>query len=668
MFSAACTRDFKLQNQNLDLTVPIASTSLSLKNFVEPENYVLNADSQIHLVYDLNIYEANPLELFAVPNREDNHKASLETIRLSNTALKAQVTLQEAYPPAQLLHGQTTMVPALELDNVTKVDVDANTFFESALLESGKMFLKVENGFPVELEYMQFLLTNKSDNKKVALMEFNNVKPGEIQVDSADMTDIYAEGLMIGELVKVKTVASANPVKINKNDAVKFEVSVKDLTAFEAKAVFPSQNVIDLDISWDYDFGGPELSEMTIEEGKLIMQVESNVDETIYVTFEVPGLIDDGDTVVQYFTVPPASDGNPYSETKEVSLAGYDVILKGKRGEGWTEFNSIHNRLIARIDSSGELKSISKNDSITLYIGMLDLKPSYVKGYLGQDTFSFGPEKEDIAVFKKLNGLLDVKDVNMKLNLFNSSGIEAEANFDQINSINKSDENVALNSALITKPIQLDRASDKSTPFETTIEFTTDNSNADEFIENLPVSIGYGLNLNVNPKGNTTNHNEFVYSDSRIIASVLLDIPMNIEPEDVSMTDTFDVDFESFASIENLESITLNLIVYNGYPYSSDVDFILIDENDNVFDTLFSDATEASPGLLPDFGEKIKEPSKTVFKTSLNKDQLNQLENIKKAIVITRFQSNSTRTYTLYDSYSIDIKLTADLEYIYSAE
>lgn len=660
---ASCMRDVSIENQELKLSIPIASTTLSLRNFVASENYVVTDEGKVHLIYDLDIYNNYPIDYLEIPNREDFHKASLETIRLSNTALKANVTLAEAYPPAQILNGQTVSVPALELDDVTKVDVDANTFFESAKLESGKMFLEVENGFPVELSYMKFILNNKSDNAKVAEMEFYNIKPGETQTDSADMTGVYAEGLMIGELVRVETKASENPVLIRAKDAVKFEVSVRDLQAFEAKAVFPAQNLIDIDLSWDYDFGGPEITEMSIAEGTLFMQVESNVDETIYVTFEVPALIDNGDTVKQNFVVPPASSGNPYSESKTISLSGFDVILKGKRGEGWTEKNSFHNRLIARIDSSGELKSISKNDSITLYIGLLDIKPSYVRGYIGKDTFSFGPEKQSINVFSKLNGLLDIKDLNMQLILENSSGLDAKASFREIGSINSDGKIVELTSSILDDNIVMDRAKDPNTPFLKKFDFNATNSNIDEFVENLPVALSYSLDLAVNPNGNVTDFNDFVYSNSEIKASVLLDIPMNVEPTNLSMIDTFGVDFESFTEIENLEALNLNLVVYNGYPYTGNVEFILLDEGNSPIDTLFNDETVALPGLIPDFGDKITEPSKTVFTKQLDKNSLDKISFAQKAIVVTSFTANAVRAYTLYNSYSIDIKLTADIDY-----
>ena len=129
------------------------------------------------------------------------------------------------------------------------------------------------------------------------------------------------------------------------------------------------------------------------------------------------------------------------------------------------------------------------------------------------------------------------------------------------------------------------------------------------------------------------------------------------------MIDTFGVDFESFTEIENLEALNLNLVVYNGYPYTGNVEFILLDEGNSPIDTLFNDETMALPGLIPDFGDKITEPSKTVFTKQLDKNSLDKISFAKKAIVVTSFTANAVRAYTLYNSYSIDIKLTADIDY-----
>ncbi|MBI3142758.1 MAG: hypothetical protein HYZ16_08020 [Bacteroidetes bacterium] len=664
VLATACRKELKLGPQTLGLSFPIASTSLSLKDFTAPENYLVDDNGQVRLKYELNIYESFPISYFSIPDRHDYHKVSLETIRLSNTAMQTEVTLEQAYPPATLLNGQKVAVPALDLNNASKVDVDANTFFESAQLESGKMYLKVHNGFPVEITHMFFLLTNKVDGRKVAEMEFFNILPGETEVDSADMTGVYAEGFMVGELVHVGTAASVGEVTIKAKDAIKMEVSVRDLKAFEAKAIFPAQNLIDFDMAWDYDFGGPEITELRIKSGKLWMQVVSNVDETIYVTYEVPALISNGDTVVQYFEVPPASSGNPYSESKEIALEGFDVILRGKRGEGWKEVNAFHNRLIARIDSTGILKKISKNDSITLHIALLDIVPSYAKGYLGQKTIEVGPASEEIGVFRKLDGLLDIKDIHLELVVHNSSGVEAEVTFTRIASRNSKNNTVDLTSAILNSPMTIPRAPSRDNPIVNAYAFDQTNSNIDAFVENLPIGIEYGLKLMVNPNGNTNNHGDFVFDDSYIKATALLDLPMNLKPEEIAMRDTFDVSFESFIGLENLKRIGLNLIIENGYPFAVDVDFHFLDADNNLVDTLFAKQALASPGLLPEFGDKVGGKTTTVLRSGIEKEQFTKLADIKRAVITTRFVSTSTKSYPIYDAYTIDATLTADLEYI----
>lgn len=660
----SCRKELKVDDLSTRGSIPLASTRLSLKDFVEPENYQTTDDGRINLVYDLKLYDSYPIQELSIPDREDYYKVSLETIKLSNTALKSEVTLGDAYPITRVLKGQTAKLPALNILDAATLPIDANTFFESALLEGGKMYVKITNDFPVEITYMKFRLSNASDKSLVAEMELTNILPGETAIDSADMTGVFAEGNMVGELLEVNTKESDVDVLIDPDDAVKIEVSVKDLVAFEARAVFPAQDLINHDVTFEYDFNGPEILEMKVKSGKLVIRAESNIDETIYVKYEIPGVTLNGDTVIEYFEIPPSSDANPFSETKELSLAGYDAILRGKRGEGWLEFNQIHNRLIARIDSTGKLKDISKNDSITLYVALKELVPEYVLGYFGQDTIKIGPNKEDISAFRKLEGGMEIDDVSMALSIYNSAGLDANLNFEEITSQNNDQEKVTLSSPELGNSLYVGEATDPKTPFTSNILFDKNNSNSNEFVENLPQSILYAMSVELNPRGNDNNRSDFVYEDSRISASVLLDIPMTIKPKDVILSDTVSLSFSGFSQMESLDGLDLNLIVYNGYPFSADIAFILLSEDDEPIDTLFGDSTYAQPGLVPNFESVSTVPSKTVFNSVISRSDLDKYDRVTKAVIRAQFTSLSTKPFVLYDSYEIEVKLTTDLKYV----
>lgn len=665
---SSCKRDLQFGDQEVELSAPLVSTSVSLKNFIAPENYEVGSEGQVNLVYDLDLYNEKPIESLEVPDRTDFHKVSLETISLSNTAIESQVTLGEAYTPAILLHGQTFEIDTITLFRPATIPIDANTFFESADLESGWMIMTIENGFPVDIEYMLFRLRNASDNSLIGELEFFDIPAGESKKDSISMAGVFAEGSMIGELVKVKTRKSDGEVLINKNDAIKVKVEAKELKAYTATAIFPEQDLINIDLAWDYDFGGPELTDITIESGTLFMQVESSINEIVYVTYEAPGIIDPSkpkglDTVIQKFEVPAAVDGKGITESREISMAGYEIILRGKSGEGWLEKNAFHNRLIASILYTGVKKKISKEDSITLRIELRDIKPSYAAGYLGQDTFTVGPEIKKMSVFKNLSGVLDIEDVEVSMKVDNSAGIDAKLEVPSVVSQGR-DGDVALTSPLLADGISVGMATDLVTPWSGTTTFNNSNSNVDRFIENFPLSFLYNLEVYTNPEGNDNNWGDFISSSSELRAGIVLDIPMNLKPTDVVLRDTIAMGLGQLAgNLENTNGLNLNMIIDNGYPYFVDVDFILLDETGLAFDTLFHSDDLATPGIVPSNTVTVSEPFKTVLTNSLSQEQALALSDAKKAILIATLQSPSETFYPIYDSYTIDIKLTADVAY-----
>lgn len=659
----SCRKEVGLKDFDSKVSIPLANTSLSLENFLESENYETDEDGAVNLAYNLELYSSNPIDELTIPDRRDTHYVSLESIQLSNTALKSEITLGDAYPLSKLIAGQRIQLQSLTIYDAANLPVDANTFFESAELKSGKMYVKITNGFPVEIEYMNFRLLNNSNKSLVANMELFNVKPGETAIDSADMKDKFAEGNMIGQLAEVRTKASDGEVLIDPNDAVKVEVSVKNLEAYEATAVFPAQDLINHDVTFEYDFKGAELVEMKIKEGILEVTATSTIDETIYVTYEIPGVTDDDGIAVQKFTVPPSSSAKPYTETKVVNLEGYNVILRGKESEGWMEVNNVHNRLVARIDSTGELKTISQDDYIELRITLKELVPEYVLGYLGQETISAGPSQTRLEAFTRFDGYMELSKASMALNIENNSGVDASIAFKQIAASDQNNKVVILESPELAKGLEIEAAKDRQNSVSSKMELNEENSNAREFIELLPRSILYGFDVFTNPGGNDNNWSDFAYSDSKIGASATINIPMTIKPENMALGDTIDLSLEEFSQIEGLKKFNLHVILYNGYPFDVDLDMILLDENGVTVETLFSDTTYAPAGLKKNFSEKINEPSKGVFTAPMSKEKLETLSTVTKAMIKVRFSSSSETPETIYDSYKMDIKLTGDIEY-----
>ena len=58
------------------------------------------------------------------------------------------------------------------------------------------------------------------------------------------------------------------------------------------------------------------------------------------------------------------------------------------RGANGTSYNTFYNEFKASIDSTGNMVSISLEDSVEVQYGLRDIIPSELKGYFGQTDFS----------------------------------------------------------------------------------------------------------------------------------------------------------------------------------------------------------------------------------------------------------------------------------------
>ena len=81
---------------------------------------------------------------------------------------------------------------------------------------------------------------------------------------------------------------------------------------------------------------------------------------------------------------------------------GYVLDLTGQDGRlGGDTINTIYTEAYTFIDSTGELETINHTDSFYSYVEF-DITSEYAKGYLGQDTFEFGPEMKELTLFNKI--------------------------------------------------------------------------------------------------------------------------------------------------------------------------------------------------------------------------------------------------------------------------
>jgi hypothetical protein len=100
---------------------------------------------------------------------------------------------------------------------------------------------------------------------------------------------------------------------------------------------------------------------------------------------------------------------------------------------------------------------------------------------------------------------------------------------------------VSLQNANLLNPINISRAQDNGglvSESQYAISLNSSNSNLDQFLENLPNKIRVQGDLRVNPLGNISASNDFIYTNNALHADLKMDIPLRIGIQNLVLSDT----------------------------------------------------------------------------------------------------------------------------------
>jgi len=256
---------------------------------------------------------------------------------------------------------------------------------------------------------------------------------------------------------------------------------------------------------------GVELNKARIESGFIEIEVFSDIKEKIVVKYTIPSATLNGDTLVVNELIPAATSSQQGYLKKIIDISGYDLDLTGTSGSAVNTFITRANGII---DSNA-------TGPVTLVAG------------------------DQIIINNKLiAGSVDLNQVSVNLSFQNGFGIDAQLNINQFTSFNTSkNQSVILNHSIINSPININRAQETFTVPEVTYSYynvaiNTSNSNIDQMIELLPNRLVYDMNLNVNPLGNISGNNDFVFKKYPLKTMLNVEFPLSFIANNLTLVDT----------------------------------------------------------------------------------------------------------------------------------
>lgn len=425
----------------------------------------------------------------------------------------------------------------------------------------------------------------------------------------------------------------------------------------------------------DFDLNGIELNKAIIKSEFIHLHVENRIDSTIVFNYDIPCATLNGVPLTLFDSVAGGKAANPSIYDTIIDLAGYTVDLTGLSK---TKYNIVTTYVHAYISKGIFAVFASPQDSLYITNSAYSIKPGYAKGYLGQTVINVGPEQSNFTLFNSIkSGTLKLPNVNVKLDLENSIGVDARLKISKITSMNtKTGTNIDLVSpAAINKSININRATETgnaASPVNPTIYsilLNSGNSNISALFSNMPDKLSYAIQVSINPLGNISGSNDFVYSDYGIKAKMNIEIPLSVLASNLTLSDTLLMDLSNIKEEGKINGGNLYLYATNSMPFDAAIQIYLLDKNLNISDSLL-----VPPGntiLSGQLGTNLKVINAVSSKLTIpvTKNKLSRLVHSDKALVIARFNTaNQPNPVNIYNYYKLDLKLIADFNYSISAD
>lgn len=679
LISDACKRGIiKSPSWETEILLPIAFGNLGIEHLVGDTLIRENIDQSVSLVYRNPIYKLNLTDQqIQIPDTSLKSKVTLDSIYLPNRTMNYKITLGQLARADQgttgalilALHGFTAAIPPVNNLSSTDQEIDATEFFESAELDSGYLDLQVANGFEVDITDVIFRMKNKTNGFVIFQDTFALIPKGGQVSASYYIGGMTVEGTLLGDIVNLSSPGSGgNGVPIDTNDAITLSLTARDLKVHAATAIFPAQNLVNIKNEVTYNMGGPEFTMMKIRSGSLIVKAFNTIEDSLLLRYKIPRAYDPmGQSIDFKSSVAPAPVGGSTQFSKTIDLSGYTIDLTGKN---FNKVNTFYNEFKASIDSSGKIISISLDDSISVFYGLVDIIPEYLKGYVGQHAFSVGPEAAGFNLFKHLfSGTLDIEQLSVDFSLYNTIGAEGAITLNSLVAESASTgSSLALTAPFIGNQMAINRAFENPfMPGRTTIHLDESNSNIRNLISTLPNKLVYDIDLEINPNGNYFNYQDFVGFDDYLEVALDLEIPLSFVANNLLLIDTVDFSIGAEKSSQtSITSGTFSFIADNGYPLGAGLQVYFLNPGGQITDSLFTTEQTLLPAEIDPNTCLVTQQVRSKFETVFDQQRINQLKDATQAIVKVKFDSpsiNNCPFLKIYSDYRLKFKLTGRMAY-----
>lgn len=409
-----------------------------------------------------------------------------------------------------------------------------------------------------------------------------------------------------------------------------------------------------------YQLDQIELKKVRVSEGTIEVEVKCPWQGASIVTFSFPKITKNGIPFQRTYNLPAASLSNPAVANEIIDIAYYYLDLTGTDGN---QINMLSADFIMGSNETTNSYDVSDTDSIEYIISFKGLKPDYAKGYFGQYYFS---DTTGISLdFMKniTGGSINIDSINLTLTVRNGFNLIAQSKITSLKGMNTNTSSIVdLTFPMINTSMNINPATGGMydfVPSEFPIAINSTNSNIAPFIENMNDSIILGYELEINPFGNVTGGSDEVFPGSAFELFLDAEFPLDFGADQLTLVDTFEIDYTNPESVypDNGE---FELLYSNGFPVGANAYFYLLDENDQVIDSIFSSASISSGSY--NISTYLTTPASGTLGFTLTSQNIVNLDLAKKIILYVSFSTYQSEKVKIDASAYFDFVLKSNIQ------
>lgn len=410
----------------------------------------------------------------------------------------------------------------------------------------------------------------------------------------------------------------------------------------------------------EFELGDAVLFDARLNSGTAVITIENPLATIVIFKVELPGVTKDGVVFSQTEEVPAANGNSNGIKSFELDLSYYSVDMRGENGNS---YNKLQSKMTVETDPDGSSVTMTNQDIVKFSVDFENLVVDYAKGYFGSTSFSDTTQFRIDALSNITGGSINLNEINFDLTISNGIKVPAQGKITMLESVNYKNNSLLLTHPEFNQFLNLDPAQgfwSNHVPSERVIGFENGNSNIVPFLENLGSNYTIGYEIKINPWGNISNGNDEIFPSSRIKLNLNADFPLNVGLNDLTIQDTFEVDFTTDQRFLKIKDGKFILKTENSFPFGGEVDLFLLNNDSEQLGVITSSQSLEAAQLNATSDGHVQ--NNQLIEFDINNELAKKLVDVKNIILKINVNSAYTPNNDVYDNARLKFLLQTKLK------